>query len=214
MKNILILILGISLSFSNPVKAEEQIKADTETVYSKETLPQNENVSEVSDKEPQNQKEGLDSLPPSAETITINKSIEAQKINLPACDEAKLLEMATDYITSYFKATQNEGTLFRRYKHFILHNIDRFREEDISNYKTAKARPVSDIIADIRVNQGIMEENIRLCKNQSENRYASKMYMIIYPKENHIFQVRLVNLIPNQKENEKIGFVYTDESAS
>ena len=211
MKNILILILAISLSFSNTALTEEKTEAEVTAVESDEKLKQTDGVAEVeTEKEPEKTEE-LSVLPNSSETMEINKSLEVQKINLPACDDENLLELAKDYITSYFKASHNEGTLYRRYKHFILHNINQFKEDNVANYKTPKTRPVSDVIADIEVNQGITDENIRLCKNQSKNNYAGKMYMIIYPKEINVFQIRLVNLTPKQRENEIIGFVYTNE---
>lgn len=208
MKNILILLLAVSLTFSNAPKAEELTDNDdvVAEVQEDETKTNEADVSKEAVIDEINISSGQ------AESV-IDKSLATTKVNLPACDNAELVELAKDYITSYFRSSKNEGTLYRRYKHFILANIDQFAEDNIANYKTAKARPVSDIIADIKVNQGLNDANIRICKNQSKNHIAGRMYMIIYPQEINVFQVRLINLTPYKNENEITGFVFTDESS-
>lgn len=217
MRRILILLLSVLLNFSAEVQAEEDI-AETPQIVEEEQekaqlnsqmkVEETENNMDLSGKE----NPGVDELVVSSPQIEVEveKSLPVQEINLPSCEDEKLLELAKDYITSYFENSKNEGTLYRRYRHFILHNLNQFIEVNVANYKTAQAAPVSDMIADIKVNKGIMEENIRLCKNQSKDRYAGKMYMIIYPKEAESFQVDLVNLTPNKSENKNTGFVFTN----
>lgn len=210
MKKLLILLLVIFLNSAYETQAEEgslednalsEQEADShesemDTSENENTLP--EEINELSNKEAFSKTE-----------VEINRSLEQKKINMPLCDDENLLEVTKDYIVSYFRKSQNEGTLYRRYRHFILQNINQFREENIANYKSAQTRPVSDIITDIKINKGVAEENIRLCKNYSKDRFAGKMYMIIYPSEANVFQVQLINLTP--QKNETANFIFTTQ---
>ena len=172
MKKILILLLFFLLNFSSETVAEESITSETQAVTEKQENAQGDAQIKTDDTEvgtSLSEEEKLEiNIPSQQVELTVEKNFPIQKINLPTCDNEQLLELTKDYISSYFANSKNEGNLYRRYRHFILHNLNQFREVNIADYKTAQARPVSDIIADIKVNKGILEENIRVCKNQSE----------------------------------------------
>ena len=217
MKKNLILSLSFLLILSAEVWAQADAIAETQIVKEEQKTVKTELQTEAANDENKEdlsakediQAEDINVSSPKVE-LEIEKSLPTQEINLPTCENEKLQEVAKDYVNSYFANSKNEGTLYRRYKHFILQNLNQFKEENIANYKTAQTRPVSDIIADIKVNKGIPEENIRLCKNQSKDHYAGKMYMIIYPQETDVFQVNLINLTPYKKENKDTGFIFTN----
>ena len=197
MRNLLILLLGLSLGYINNSRAEEvSISADnaiTPEVVEEVAIENSEqlnNISENSEKKPE---------------VEILHHIEHQQVPLPQCDDKKLEEAANDFITAYL----DKSTIMLRRRYFILHNLDKFAEEKVANYKTSSTRPVSDVIASIKVNKGIAEENIRLCKNQSKDKFAGKLYLIIFPQE-EAFAVNIVNLIDSNKDQSETYFVYTN----
>lgn len=165
-----------------------------------------ENSSEKEDAEVINTEDISVKTEPEVEYEEVRK-VEREIIPLPACDDEKFIKEAFDYIKKYFDTVPNEGTIYRRRRYFILNNLDKFKEVNVENYKTAETSPVSDIIADVKVNKGIVDENLRLCKNQSPDRYAGEVYALIYPAEQG-YEVRLINLSVKQTIGKETSFIY------
>ena len=63
------------------------------------------------------------------------------------------------------------------------------------------------MIIDLKVNKGVIEENLRLCKNSSKNKEASNVYLVIHP-ENDNFKVHVINLKSKYNIKEDVSFVY------
>lgn len=143
--------------------------------------------------------------------IAVLHQVKTLKVELPQCQDENLVAAAQDYIKAVLTQNKDESTLYRRRRYFILHNLDQFTEENVADYKTMATRPLSDVIATIRMNEDIAEENIRLCKNQSMNQYASQIYLLIYPLEEG-YKVYVINLLPETGNNHEIFFVYTNET--
>ncbi len=133
--------------------------------------------------------------------------IEKEIIPLPDCGNQKLIEKTKEFVIEYYKKNIFQNIFDRRKRHFVIDNIDKFVEEDIANYKTEKQRPISDMIIDLKVNKGVIEENLRLCKNSSKNKEASNVYLVIHP-ENDNFKVHVINLKSKYNIKEDVSFVY------
>ena len=125
--------------------------------------------------------------------LEVVHQINREIVALPTCDDEKLTKQTKEYIEKYLQATTNAGTLQRRRNYFILHSLSNFKQENIADYRTQETSPVSDIIADVKINQAVLEENMLLCKNQSKDRYAQQLYLLVYPKESS-YIVRVINL--------------------
>lgn len=132
--------------------------------------------------------------------------VEKKILPLPECDDAQLLNKTKEFITSYYANNTNQGILFRRRRHFLLNNLNKFSKENIANYKTEAARPVSDAIIDLQMNHNILEENMRLCKKQAETKIANDIYLLVYPFEQG-YKVHVLNLDKN-RPNDKNIFTY------
>ena len=218
MKKLVILFLFIGLiSHINMACAEENISQE-QTFEENVVEPKaDENLSEETQQEETEAGDTTHDNSITAEDISSQsvpqveyeevKEFKAEKIALPDCEDKKLIESAESYIKDFFDKVPNEGTIHRRRRYFILNNLDKFKEENIANYKTSETSPVSDIIADVKVNKGIAEENMRLCKNQSKDQYAGKVYILIYPEENEI-KVRAINLVIKQTTGNETSFIY------
>ena len=115
---------------------------------------------------------------------------------LPTCDDEKLMQKTKEFIENYYKQNINNSVIERRKRYFILRNLNNFTKENIANYKTEKSRPVSDVVAEVKVNENIIEENMLLCKNQNLNKYINSIYLLVYPYNNR-YKVFLLNLDNN-----------------
>lgn len=132
--------------------------------------------------------------------------VEKEIKTLPVCNDEKLLTKVREFIADYYEKTPAENVKSRRRRYFVQHNIDKFAEENIANYKTEAARPVSDVIADLKMNKNILEENMLLCKNQSKYKDPGNLYLLVYP-ENNGYRVYIINL-DTFKISEKMSFLY------
>lgn len=123
---------------------------------------------------------------------------------LPDCKDAVLLGAVKDFVAGFYAGNADKNAAFRRRRHFIIHNLAEFSRENIANYKTEAARPVSDIIIDLKVNKNILEENMLLCKNQSPYKDPGNVYILVYPEEDG-YRVHLINL---GAQGEDVSFFY------
>ena len=139
----------------------------------------------------------------------VTYKVSSKQYPLPECSDENLLNHAQDYIETFLDETTNKGTLQRRRRYFVLHNLDKFSTEDVANYETSATSPVSEMIADIKINEKIAKQNIRLCKNISKDRYAGSIYLIIYPKDGE-YKVHVANLLEKQTPKDQIYFTYQD----
>ena len=137
----------------------------------------------------------------------IVRKIEKNIEELPLCSDEKLITQTKEFITKYYQNEQLSNIYDRRRKHFILNNIDKYSPENIENYKSEKSRPISDIIVDTKINKGVLEENMRLCKNLSKNKEASNVYLLIFSDGNNV-KVKIINLKKKYSLDDDASFVY------
>ena len=135
--------------------------------------------------------ENISSDKPVAEIITYE--VKKEILPLPTCDDNKLIEKTREFIKEYYSKSNDNSVVHRRKKHFVLNNLNKFTKENVANYKTESTRPVSDVIAELKVNEKIIEENILLCKNTSKDKYASNIYLLAHPYKKG-YKVFLLNL--------------------
>lgn len=119
--------------------------------------------------------------------------VEKQIIPMPTCEDEKLISATKEFISEFYKNDTSKNVKQRRRRYFLTHNIDKFSKENIANYKTEATKPVSNIIADRKINKGIAEENMLLCKNKSQNKEASDLFLLVYP-EAESYRVEVINL--------------------
>ena len=187
-----ILTLAICLLLSAPVFAEE---ADTQV--SEELIKQiDEGNMTDSEKKPE---------------IEIIHKVEHKIIPLPECDNPLLYEKTKEFLNTYFERLGSLGTLYRRRYYFVLHSLDKFIKEDIAAYKTAETQVVANAIANAEVNFSLSDDNLRLCKNTSNNKYVQDIYLLIFPKDDG-YIVQILNLMDRQAEDDlDISFFYQNE---
>lgn len=188
----LLLSLLISFFVVSGVSAEETVGIESNI------LPATEEQTASADKQMAEQAEG---------DVVVIRKVEKTIVPLPTCSDEKLVAQTRQYISEYFAENEDGNSYQRRRRHFILNNLDKFETENIANYKTEATRPVSDIIADLRVNHNVLEENMRLCKNISLNKEAAKVYLLIYPAEKG-YNVIVVNLKEKRQKDEQTSFYY------
>lgn len=141
------------------------------------------------------------------EVLTVVRQVEKKVVSLPECNDAELIAKTKEFIAAYFDKRKDVNAAFRRRRHFITKGVGTFVKENIADYKTDKKRPISDLIVDLKVNQGVAEENIRLCRSQSPNREVSGLYLLLYPQKGG-YKVYIPNLTPSETLKDIVSFSY------
>ena len=142
------------------------------------------------------------------EDVIIRK-VKKNIIEAPQCNDEILIEKTKEFINSYYDNNKVDNVFDRRKKLFILKYINDFSEENIANYKSQDKRPVADVIANLLVNEKILEENIRLCKNNSKNKEANEVYLLVHSTlDENNFKVYVLNLLSRRIKDENLFFEY------
>lgn len=184
----------LCLLLAQPVCAEQESNSSIVEVSQTAEVSSSENTSAVQDV---------------SETFaTIVRTVEKDIKPLPQCNDEKLLAEARDFVTKYYQKNENMGVMFRRHRHFVLKALQsEFEQENVANYRTQETRPISDIIAELKVNQGVAEENIILCKKQISIKGMKDIYLLVYPVEEG-YKVHVLNLNPKREKTPDSSFIY------
>lgn len=140
--------------------------------------------------------------------VEIVRQVDKKIYVLPECNDEKLYTKTKEFIDSYFEKLNSKGTLYRRRHYFIVQDLDKFIKEDVVAYKTSNTPEVANAIANVEMNNGLNDENLRLCKSSSQNKYAKKLYLLISPKDDG-YTVQVLNLLDrHQDKSSEISFFY------
>ncbi len=140
------------------------------------------------------------------EANVIVHKIQKDLINMPNCDDKRLINEVKNFVTDFFEKNKSYNTLTRRRKFFILNSLSSFKQENIANYNTSETMLVSGVVTKLFMNEGVLKENMRLCKN-NDNANIDDFFILLYPVEEG-YKVVLLNLIPKQAISDDISFVY------
>lgn len=185
LKFLLVLLFAL---FSNLTVFAEEIIA----TYEGGTITSNDAVAQENEQKP---------------LETIVHKVEKEIVPMPTCNDEKLLEETKKFVTAYFKEHDNYNARYRRHKYFVLNNLQGFNEENVGNYKTSETSPISDTIIELKINEKIIEENMRLCKKRLPDNVGTEIYLLLYPVNNG-YKVHVLNIEPNGQNRQNNIFTY------
>lgn len=136
----------------------------------------------------------------------ITHKIQKDLINMPSCDDKRLVSEVKSFVSDFFEKNKSYNSLARRRKFFILNSLSSFTQENIANYNTSETMYVSSVIAELFMNEGVLKENMRLCKN-NDNSNIDDFYILLYPVEDG-YKVVLLNLVPKKAFSKDMSFIY------
>ncbi len=136
------------------------------------------------------------SLQAQTEASDINVVIFAPKAEdkpaaagLPSCNQASMLAAVAAEIGEYQQAHPANSIVSRRKQALMIKNLKDFEEIPVANFDNSANYEVARELVMTKVNYRISEENMRLCRGNSD------IYLLIYP-EGHGFRVQILNFIP------------------
>lgn len=120
----------------------------------------------------------------------------------PTCENARLSEKVLQRIKQYYADHKEISIVNQRRQALLLKNLNKFSAVPVSTFNPKNNYSVADRLIDIKINEGIPEEKISLCKSQSKE----NIYLLIYPTGS-FYTVEIVNF-PGQKNSKEFKTVY------
>ncbi len=200
MKKVLLCCLFLLLGYSANAQTEDPVQPVAENVVAETTSTPTEGRAVATENSEQQ-------IAEEQPFETIIHKVEKEILPLPACNDATLLAKTKEFLTEYYAKSHNMGVMFRRRRHFVLNALNGMVKENIANYKTEQARPVSDIIANLKINENVIEENMLLCKKELADKSKNSLFLLVYPVPEG-YKVYIVNLDPKHETGMENYFIY------
>ncbi len=109
-------------------------------------------------------------------------------VSKPSCGDKKLTDKVLARIAQYYKKNPQRSIMDLRHQNLLLKNLESFEKVDLTRFSPQENYAVSDKLIEYKINRGIKEEDMQLCRSQNEN----KIYLLIYP-ENNFYTVEILN---------------------
>ena len=147
--------------------------------------------------------EEVDLLAPAPETEKV--IIEPQSLDLPTCNNEKLIKKVHDFIVDYNAEHPAKSLIAQRRQTLQLRFLSKFSEEQVSGFTAQNNRIVADKLLMSKVNNSLDDSQIRLCKSDVGNTNFKPVYLMLYADKHNQIQVYILNFIENS--NDEISFV-------
>ncbi len=136
--------------------------------------------------------------------IELNSFAEDQAldIELPSCEDAKILEKVIAKIKDYQAQKPVNNIIEKRQRILILKKLQNFSQVEISPYKNGAYFYVADEVLKTKINKQVAEKDMRLCIDNNES-----LFLLIYP-ENGDYRVEILNFVSPTKDGNNFYVFY------
>lgn len=125
---------------------------------------------------------------------------------LPLCSDGRLTEQVIAKILKQFEDNPQPSMVERRHRQLLLRNLKSFAEIPAAGFNRAESRSVADKLLMVKVNNGLNDGEVRLCRSASGSR-LTPVYLLLYP-ENHQTIVDILNFLPGAAANSEFFIIY------
>lgn len=128
---------------------------------------------------------GLDEVTSLAGGLIGENSLSVAK---PECGNARLLDKVLARISAFYEQYPVNNVIDRRRQTLMLKNLRDFKEVDIPSFDPKENYDVSDQIIAYKINKGLKDEDMRLCRSSMPR----AIYLLIYP-QNNSYTIEIIN---------------------
>lgn len=204
MRSLMLLILGLGLVFPCFARAQETPAAETqaaEPAPAVEELPFEEVIiptAEEADAEIQ--------VIDGSEEIGIRPK---EAFALPQCDNEPMIAKIIAKVNAYNKEHPVASIMEKRNQALMLKNLRHFTEADPANFTAEQNFNVANKILMTKINYGLDDSDLRLCKNAGRGK-AADIYLLIYPMWGNVY-VSIINFVPQTSEKDDFFIIYNED---
>lgn len=137
------------------------------------------------------------------ETLSAFPENESAK---PECADPKLVDAVMNKVREYQREHPSEMMINRRRDALLLKNLPDFTEVSPAGFTSKQDFNVANQLIMTKINKGIDEADIRLCRSRGRGR-ASEIYLMLYPIGDS-WVVNVINFLPPAPEMPSLSFIY------
>lgn len=125
---------------------------------------------------------------------------------LPSCQNEQLLAQVKGLLEEYDAEHPVSSIYDRRQRIMKMHFATAYEEEQVKGFTSKNNRIVANKLLMTKINKGLDDDEIRLCKSSKQSEQFKPLYLMIYPHANE-WVVEVLNLLENPGEELKTTFV-------
>ena len=119
-------------------------------------------------------------------------------LKLPDCNDEVLIKSVAAKVAKFYAQHPADNILEKRRQALLLKNLRSFENVPTPGFTAKQNYNVANHLLMTKINQGLEDSEIRLCKNAGYGN-ASDIYLLIYP-QNFQIKVSILNLLKNPQE--------------
>ena len=123
---------------------------------------------------------------------------------LPDCNDETLKEQVKIVISEYDARQKDTSLIAKRRQILQLRSLSEYSEENVSDFNSKKNRVVADTLIMTKINKGLVDNQVRLCKSQNEKDGFKPVYLLMYVNSDNLVNVMVLNY---SETTEKLEFV-------
>lgn len=126
--------------------------------------------------------------------------------SMPSCNDPRMLELVADKISGIYADHPSQSILEKRNQQLTLRNLHDFSEQKVADYITPKFRNIANQIMTVKMNDGLRNEDLRLCRTR-ETTTLPAIYLLIHPQSG-TYIVDILNFGPAGMGKEDYFIIY------
>jgi len=145
--------------------------------------------------------EEVDLLAPEPVAVIKNTEPVTKESALPLCDDENWHTRVKDVINEYNKQHPEFSLIAKRRRNLQIRLLGSYTEELVKGFTAKKNRLVADKLIMTKINMGLTDNQIRLCKSNSKNLTFEPIYVMMYRDENSdLIMVDVLNYVSDSLE--------------
>ena len=185
----LLIICGLCFCATNVTATEQQITNSAE-----------KKIESISEEQMQNMAEARKNLQSVQSDISFFS--EQPAVLRPNCNNPRLLEKVLARISAYYEKHPQFSIMDQRQQVLLLKSLKKFQEISLKNFQPKDNYALADRIIDIKINDGIKEKDLSLCKSLGDR----EIYLLIYPQKS-FYTIEIINF-PGQINSKEFTTIY------
>jgi len=143
--------------------------------------------------------EDIDLLAPEPEI-----EIQEQKTGiLPSCEDERVLQQVQALLEEYNQEHPVNSIYEKRQRALQMRYMQKYDEEEVSGFTSKQNREVADKLLMTKINNGLNDNEIRLCKSNVEGTDFQPIYIMMYQNHNNETELYILNFLKSTLEELK-----------
>jgi len=142
--------------------------------------------------------EEIDLLAPEPEIV---EDIQASP-TLPSCQDENVQQHVTQLLEEYNKEHPVHSIYEKRQRTLQIRLANHFEEQPVTGFTSRQNRSVADKLLITKINNGLNDSEIRLCKSNAKGTEFKPVYLMIY-NHHQKTELHILNFLDNPAEELK-----------